>query len=71
MRYGDVATHLERLRCHELPRSGGGSHRKWVNPANGRSTIVPDHGRKDLSIGLVRAVVRQLGLDWQEFRRSG
>jgi hypothetical protein len=28
---------------------------------------LPDWGHKDLKMGTLRAVVRQLGLDWQEF----
>jgi predicted RNA binding protein YcfA (HicA-like mRNA interferase family) len=50
-----------------LPRRGGGSHRKWFNPAAGRAAVLPDRGGKDLKSGTVRAVVRQLGLDWQAF----
>ena len=30
-------------------------------------SIVPDHGRRDLRIGTLRAAIRDLGLDWQEF----
>jgi predicted RNA binding protein YcfA (HicA-like mRNA interferase family) len=32
-----------------------------------RSTVVLDWGGRDLKPGTVRAVVRQLGLDWEEF----
>ena len=27
--------------CQELPRRGGGSHRKWYNPATQNATVVP------------------------------
>jgi predicted RNA binding protein YcfA (HicA-like mRNA interferase family) len=50
-----------------MPRSGGGSHRKWLNPKTARSTVVPDWGSRDLKTGTIRAVVRQLGLSWDEF----
>jgi len=70
MRYREVARRLERLGCQEIPRRSDGSHRKWHNPATARVTVVPDWGAKDLKLGTVRAVVRQLGLDWQEFQRS-
>ena len=30
--------------------------------------MLPDWGGRDLKIGTVRSAVRQLGLDWQEFR---
>jgi len=51
----------------ELPRRKGGSHRKWFNPATGRATVLPDWGAKDLKLGTLRAVVRQLGIDWETF----
>ena len=70
MRYRDVARRLTNLGCHELLRKGGGSHRKWVNPANGRATIVPDWGGKDLKFGTVRAAVRQLAIDWDSFESA-
>ena len=67
MRYREVARKLTVLGCREIPRAGGGSHRKWFNPANNRSTVVPDWGGRDLKMGTARAVVRQLGLDWDSF----
>ncbi len=70
MKYREAARKLDALGCHELPRRGGGSHRKWHNPANGRIAPLPDWGNKDLKLGTLRAVVRQLGLDWQAFREA-
>ena len=46
MKYRDVARKLKALNCQELPRRGGGSHRKWHNPATGRATVLPDWGAK-------------------------
>lgn len=42
-------------------------HKRWTNPHTGESTLIPDRGDRDLKIGTLRAVVRQLGIDWQEF----
>lgn len=70
MKYREIARKLQALRCEELPRRGGGSHRKWHNPANGRVAPVPDWGAKDLKIGTLRGIVRQLDLDWDEFNRA-
>ena len=67
MRYREVARKLTVLGCIELPRSGGGSHRKWHNPTTRRSTVVPDWGGRDLKLGTIRAAVRQLGIDWSAF----
>ena len=42
MTYREIARKLTSLGCQHLPRSGGGSHRKWHNPATDRTTVVPD-----------------------------
>jgi len=65
MKYREVARKLGALRCQELPRKGGGSHRKWFNPATQHATVIPDWGGRDLKLGTVRAAVRQLEIDWQ------
>jgi len=70
VRYTEAARKLRALGCDELPRRGRGSHRKWYNPATGRIASLPDWGRKDLKIGTLRAVVRQLGLDWKAFNQA-
>ncbi len=67
MRYREVARKLSSLGCLEVPRTGGGSHRKWLNPLTGRHTVVPDWGGDDLKLGTIRAAVRQLGLSWETF----
>lgn len=67
MRYREVAKKLSDLGCSEIPRSGGGSHRKWTNPITGASTVIPDWGGDDLKLGTIRAAVRQLDLAWDDF----
>lgn len=67
MKYRDAAAKLASLGCREVPRRSGGSHRKWLNPSNNLATVIPDWSGKDLKPGTLRAVVRQLGLDWQAF----
>ena len=37
----------------KYPRTGDGSHRKWLNPANGGLTVVPDWGSDDLKLGTI------------------
>jgi mRNA interferase HicA len=70
MTYREVAKKPESLGCQEVPRSGGGSHRKWHNPATDGSTVVPDWGGDDLKLCTIRGIVRQLGLDWDEFQQA-
>jgi len=67
MKYLELARKLQMLGCIEIPRRGGGSHRRWHNPATGQATSVPDWGHKDLPPGTVRAIVRQLGLSREDF----
>ena len=38
-----------------------------IIPKMGKSLHWPDWGAKDLKLGTLRAVIRQLGLDWQDF----
>ena len=70
MIYREVARKLRRLGCQELPRRGGGSHRKWYNTAMNRGTTIPDWGSKDLKVGTLHAAVDQLGLTWKDFEEA-
>lgn len=70
MKYREVVKKLKNLECKELPRRGGGSHRKWFNPSTNKATVIPDWGPKDLKAGTIHTVVHQLGIDWQEFEKS-
>ena len=67
MTYREVVRKLRRLGCEELPRRSGGAHRKWYNPETEQATVVPDWGSKDLKQGALRAIMRQLGIDWRAF----
>ena len=70
MTYREVSRKLARLGCQELPRRSGGSHRKWLNPQTQRATVVPDWGSRDLKLGTLRALVRQLGIEWSDFDKA-
>lgn len=69
MRYREVTKKLRALGCKEVMRRGGGSHRRWYNPKQQPIVIVsvPDWGSKDLKTGTLRAAVKDLGFDWDEF----
>ncbi len=66
MRYQQLARRLRELGCEEL-RVGKGSHRIWYNPLTGKVASIPDWGARDLTLGTVRAVIRELGITRQEF----
>ena len=70
MTYRDAARKLVALGCQEIARKSGGSHRKWYNPAAGRSSVLPDWGGRDLKAGTLRAAVRQLGIEWSAFEAA-
>jgi len=63
MNYRKFTKKLRAIGCCEIVRSGGGSHRKWFNPATEKGTTIPDWGQKDLKEGTISAVCRQLGID--------
>lgn len=67
MKYREAARKLRKLGCEEIHRSGSGSHRVWHNPQNDRQASLPDWGSKDLKIGTLHAVIKQLGIDWNDF----
>lgn len=64
------ARKLRALGCEEQLRRVRGSHRIWSNPLTGGSAVVPDYGSRDLRVGTVRAVLRKLGVGWEEFLRG-
>ena len=68
MTYREVAAKLRWLGCEEVRRRG--SHRRWVNPATGGRTTLPDWGPRDLKVGTLRAAVHALGLAWQAFEEA-
>ncbi len=70
MNYREVTQKLVALGCRELPRKGDGSHRKWFNPTLQRITSLPDWGSRDLKLGTIHAVIKQLGIDWKQFEEK-
>lgn len=70
MTYREATRKLEALGCQEIPRRGGGSHRKWLNPSTQRVTTLPDWGGRDLKMGTLRSAIRQLGIDWSDFENA-
>jgi len=70
MNYREFTRRLQVLCCKEIPRKGGGSHRKWINPASGKGTVIPDWGSKDLKQGTMRSVLKQLGIDSKDFEKA-
>ncbi len=59
MTYRQLRRKLERLGC-VFERQGSGSHDIQLNPANGRRTTIPRHGNRNLAIGTLDGISRDL-----------
>jgi predicted RNA binding protein YcfA (HicA-like mRNA interferase family) len=53
----------------KFERQAKGSHELWINPQNGKKTVIPNWGAKELRTGLIRNVLRDLDIDPDEFRK--
>jgi predicted RNA binding protein YcfA (HicA-like mRNA interferase family) len=60
----EVATILERLGFAEVRQRG--SHRQYRH-SDGRATTVPFDPGRDISPALLRAIVRDIGMDVRDF----
>ena len=69
MRYRELTRRLRRLGC-ELDRRARGDHEIWIRPSTGGRTTIPNWGNRDLKIGTVSTILRDLGVSRQEFDRS-
>lgn len=49
-------------------RRQSGSHERWIHP-DGRSVTVPIHGGREIGPPLFHAILKQLGISAEEFRR--
>ena len=56
---------LEMYGCVRIKTEG--SHFKVENPINGKRTVVPIHGNRDLGKGLFKRILDQLDIDVNEF----
>lgn len=48
------------------PTRQKGSHQFFAHP-DGRTTLVPRHGNEDIGRGLLRQILREIGLSPEEF----
>ena len=65
----ELTRKLRRLGC-AFERQAGGSHEIWVNLANDQETTIPRHANRDLPVGTVHGIRRDLGITRQEFDRA-
>jgi predicted RNA binding protein YcfA (HicA-like mRNA interferase family) len=46
-----------------------GSHHFFFNRESGRSTVVPIHGGEDLSVGILKEILRDIELTIEEYEK--
>jgi mRNA interferase HicA len=61
MKYNEFRRWLKNLGADFQKHRSGSSHYRVT--LNGKTTIFPDHGSKDMGKGLVMSIKKQLGLD--------
>ena len=69
MKYDELTRKLRRLGC-QFTRHGAGSHEVWRNPSTGQQTSIPYHRSKDIGPQLLARILRQLGIERQDFDRA-
>ena len=68
-RYREVARRLRRF-GYRFDRPGPGSHEVWRHVETGRKVTVPRHSG-DMAEGTLRAVLREAGIEVQDFLFTG
>jgi mRNA interferase HicA len=69
MKYSELTRKLTRLGCY-FTRYGAGSHEIWRNPATGKQVSIPYHRSKEIGPGLLSRILRELGIDRDEFDKA-
>jgi predicted RNA binding protein YcfA (HicA-like mRNA interferase family) len=67
-RYHEVARRLRKL-GYAYDRPGPGSHEVWRHTTTGQKVSLPHHAR-DMAEGTLRTVLRQAGIDVEQFLRA-
>ncbi|MBZ5672536.1 MAG: type II toxin-antitoxin system HicA family toxin [Acidobacteriia bacterium] len=67
-KYREVARKL-RILGFAFDRPGPRSHEVWRHQETGRKVTLPHHAR-DLAAGTLRAVLREAGIDVEEFLKA-
>lgn len=66
--YREIVRRLKRLGLGFF-RQAAGSHEIWINATNGRYTTIPNH-RGDMPEGTLRAILKQAGIEAEDFLRE-
>ena len=69
MTYRELTRKLRKLGC-VFDRQASGDHEVWINLKTRSRTTVPNWRGRDLRVGTVRAIIRDLGIDKSDFDRA-
>jgi len=59
---------IRKLRClGYIGPIPGGKHVRMVNQKTGQIIPIPVHGNRDISVGLIREIIRQVGVTRNEW----
>ena len=64
-RYRDIVKRLKQFGL-EFHRQAAGSHEIWFSPTTDRYTTIPNHSG-DMPEGTLRAILKQAGIEAQDF----
>lgn len=67
-RYREIVKRLKQL-GFEFDRQAAGSHEIWFNPHTSHYTTIPNHPG-DMPEGTLRAILKQAGIETEEFLRK-
>ncbi len=67
-RYREIVKQLKKLGL-QFDRQARGSHEIWFNPATNNYTTIPNHPG-DMPEGTLRAILKQAGIEPEEFLRK-
>ncbi len=67
-RYREIVKRLKKLGL-QFDRQARGSHEIWFNPSTDRYTTIPNHPG-DMPEGTLRAILKQAGIEPEEFLRK-
>jgi predicted RNA binding protein YcfA (HicA-like mRNA interferase family) len=65
LNYGEFSRKLGRLGV-EFRRQARGSHEIWWRPDTGAYASIPNHGAREIKRGMVRGILRDLGLSEED-----
>jgi predicted RNA binding protein YcfA (HicA-like mRNA interferase family) len=69
LNYRELTRKLRQLDC-EFDRKAKGDHEIWINTASHARTTIPNWGSRDLKVGTIAGILRDLGISRDEFERA-